>query len=359
MGRESRKKGRRRSRSRRDSRQAGDKGSGDESDGATITTDGQEPYRLEILTERHGTPLPMFDIPVEDCVEGVVGDVDAERVLPHICANLGGGYAIRVTNASSRHIACAVLVDGENALLRDGSLIVAPRDCRVLPGFLVSKNFVGREYVKEYRDFRFGKPKVVEGDAPATAAEEMPYTAYGRISCEVFEAVMDEEVDSDQELRGQTTFYRGAGLNGSFEDRMVPEGKKKHFLYSSVTVQGARSSIANSTRGRWWVRGPRKIGALEVRYREAHSLMLLGVDPKAMGLARCKEEGSQGDLAKKEEDDKLEEKLDKRPGGPESGHVEHCDLTAAGDDDADAVQGAKWSVVHAIRAQAVDVETAS
>ena len=56
---------------------------------------------------------------------------------------------IRVTNSSRRHIACAVTVDGENALLKDGSLIVAPNDARELQGYLVSKNFVGKEYVKE------------------------------------------------------------------------------------------------------------------------------------------------------------------------------------------------------------------
>lgn len=266
----------------------------------------------------------MFDILVED------GDEAGERAVPHVCARLGEGYVIRVTNASPRHIACAVSVDGENALLRDGSLIVAPHDSRELPGFLVSKNFVGREYIKEYRDFRFGKPKVVEGTVEPVA-EEQPYVTYGRVLCEVFEAVLDEEVDSDQELRGQTTFYRGAGLHGSFDERLVPEGKKKHFLYSSVTVQGPRSSISNSTRGRWWVRGTQRLRTLEVRYREAHSLMILGVDPKALGLARCKQEEAGGaakdEKAKKEED--WDEKLDK---SLDLDAVAICDLTVDGDE---------------------------
>merc|ERR1712032_962775 len=84
---------------------------------------------------------------------------------------------------------------------------------------------------------------------------------------------------------------------------LFPRGRKKHFLYSSVTVQGSRSSMANSTRGRWWVRGTRKLETLEVRYREAHSLMLLGVNPKALGVARCKEEDDDAAGAMKKEDD--------------------------------------------------------
>lgn len=317
--------------------------------------------------------MPMFDMSIEEERSGSNGEggsqdastaATAKHLIPHICANIGGGDAIRVTNATRRHIACSVAVDGENALLRDGSLIVAPMDSRTLPGFLVSKNFVGKEYVKEYRDFKFGKPKVIESSATgstAPPAEEQAYTSYGRITCEVFEAVLDEEIDSDQELRGQTSFYRGAGLHGSFEDRLVPEGKKKHFLYSSVTVQGARSSIANSTRGRWWVRGQQQLSMLEVRYREAHSLMLLGVDPKALGLARCKEEDSKetGDgLAKKEEkDDLLAEKLDKLPGGQDAGFVDMCDLTAGGDEEAGAeTTDAVWSVVPApSKVEAVDM----
>lgn len=318
---------RRRSRSRRGGSRSRSRSAG-----------GAEPYRLELCKERHGAAEAMFDIQVED---------GGERVVPHVCARLGEGYVIRVTNASRRHTACAVTVDGENALLRDGSLIVAPSDSRELPGFLVSKNFVGKEYVKEYRDFRFGKPKVVESDSSAigAGAEEQPYTAYGQILCQVFEAVLDEEVDSDQELRGQTTFYRGAGLHGSFDDRLVPEGKKKHFLYSSVTVQGPRSAISNSTRGRWWVRGPRHIATLEVRYREAHSLMLLGVDARALGLARCKDEAGEaagaGLRAKKEEE--KEDKLDKK-GGP-GGVVELCDLTAEAADGPDRGDDARWTVV--------------
>jgi len=304
--------------------------------------------------------VPMFDIQVESCeAEG------GEEIVPHVCARPGEAYVIRVTNASRRHIACAVTVDGENALLKDGSLIVAPSDTRELPGFLISKNFVGKEYVKEYRSFCFGKPKVVEGGQSNPSVEEQPYTTYGRILCQVFEAVLDEEVDSDQELRGQTTFYRGAGLNGSFEDRLVPEGKKKHFLYSSVTVQGPRAAISNSTRGRWWVRGTTRLRTLEVRYREAHSLMLLGVDPKVLGLAHCKDEDgvkSEGALAKKEED--LDAKLDKKPGGADSGMVEVCDLTGADDDDVSSGVGSSktpiWSVAK-ISAQAppVDVEGAT
>eukprot|EP00411_Alexandrium_monilatum_P077729 CAMPEP_0175624986 /NCGR_PEP_ID=MMETSP0096-20121207/70239_1 /TAXON_ID=311494 /ORGANISM="Alexandrium monilatum, Strain CCMP3105" /LENGTH=378 /DNA_ID=CAMNT_0016930315 /DNA_START=61 /DNA_END=1198 /DNA_ORIENTATION=+ len=203
---------------------------------------------------------------------------------------------------------------------------------------------------KEYRDFVFGRPKVVEGDCAAAAAGDVPYTIYGSIKCEVFEAVLDEEVDSDQELRGQTTFYRGAGLHGSFDERLVPEGKKKHFLYSSVTVQGSRSSISNSTRGRWWVRGQRRLRDLEVRYREAHSLMLLGVDPRALGLSSCKEEDGEGEAKKEELDDRP-----LRPGAgaePGTSLIEVCDLTADG-----APGGrAAWTVRRRRRAEPVGVE---
>jgi len=335
---------RRRSRSRRPTALA---------DGSEDGDDAGELYRVEILKGRHEDAVPMYDILVD-----VPGTEGSESVVPHVCARPGESYVIRVANASRRHVACAVTVDGENALLRDGSLIVAPGDTRELPGFLISKNFVGKEYVKEYRSFCFGKPKVVEGGSSNPAAEEQPYTTYGRIVCEVFEAVLDEEVDSDQELRGQTTFYRGAGLNGSFEDRLVPEGKKKHFLYSSVTVQGPRAAISNSTRGRWWVRGSTRLRTLEVRYREAHSLMILGVDAKALGISACKEEegvkSEFGRGAKKEEED-LDAKLDKKPGGEDSGFVEVCDLTGAGDDDDDNV-GA-WSVAKSsAQAAPVDVE---
>jgi len=278
----------------------------------------------------------MYDLAVDEGDEG-------ERIVPHVCSRAGEAYVIRVSNNSKRHVACSIAVDGENALLKDGSLIVAPGDARELPGFLVSKNFVGREYIKEYRDFVFGKPTVVEASAPGQqpSEEELAYKTYGRITCAIFEAVLDEELDSDQELRGQTTFYRGAGLHGSFDERRVPEGKKKHFLYSAVTVQGARSSIANSTRGRWWVRGPRKLRTLEVRYKESHSLMLLGVDPQALGVKRCKDEDD--GLKKEEEKDddlvkKEEQKEEADEGGPATGRrrsamVEVCDLTeeAAGD----------------------------
>eukprot|EP00913_Durusdinium_trenchii_P000052 g48.t1 len=215
-------------------------------------------YRLDLLPGRRQDPYPTFDLLVEED-----GKEDGKEVVPHVCSKPGEAYVIRVTNSSRRHIACAVTVDGENALLKDGSLIVAPKDARELQGYLVSKNFIGKEY--EYRDFLFSTPKVIE--AQKGDESEIPYTTYGRIVCEVYEAVLDEEVDSDQELRGQTTqlgrcnqgHYRGAGLHGSSEQRVVPEGKRKHFMYSAVTVQGARSTIANSTRGRWWVRGQRKI----------------------------------------------------------------------------------------------------
>jgi len=288
----------------------------------------------------------------------LVDEDGAERVVPHVCSNPAEGYTLRMTNHSRRHIACAVTVDGENALLRDGSLIVAPGDSRKLPGFLISKNFVGKEYVKEYRDFVFGKPKVIENDS-AVGSGDVPYTTYGSIRCAVFEAVLDEEVDSDQELRGQTTFYRGAGLHGSFDERLIPEGKKKHFLYSSVTVQGPRSSIANSTRGRWWVRGRRRLRDLEVRYREAHSLMLLGVDPRVLGLANCKEEDAEE--VKREAEDGRAKKEEGPGGGPQqeegrrepgTSSIEVCDLTA------DEAGGSResWTVQHRRQAEPVDIE---
>jgi len=337
---------RRRSRSRRKDR--GERRRGSEASGseeAPHADEPDQPFRMEICRGRHEDPVPTFDISIP--VEG--GDDEETQVLPHVCANAGEGYVIRVTNASRRHVACAVSVDGDNALLKDGSLIVAPKDSRELLGFLVSKNFVGKEYVKEYRSFCFGRPKVVEGGASNPTAEEQPYTTYGRILCEVYEAVLDEEVDSDTELRGQTTFYRGAGVNGSNDERVVPEGKKKHFLYSSVTVHGPRAAISNSTRGRWWVRGTRRLRTLEIRYREPHSLMLLGVNPKALGVAQCKQESgdAKSEFKKEEEDDA---KLDKKPGGPDSGLMEVCDLTADGEG-----SGA-WSLHKTDRADAVEVE---
>lgn len=256
-----------------------------------------------------------------------------------MCSKPGEAYVIRVTNSSRRHIACAVTVDGENALLKDGSLIVAPKDARELQGYLVSKNFIGKEYVKEYRDFLFSTPKVIE--AQKGDESEIPYTTYGRIVCEVYEAVLDEEVDSDQELRGQTTHYRGAGLHGSSEQRVVPEGKRKHFMYSAVTVQGARSTIANSTRGRWWVRGQRKIRTLELRYRELHTLMLLGVDRKRLGVQE-EQDDSVVKYEKKEEEDEEKPKINP------DGTIETCDLT----DDTAAV----WTTEQAAeKAQPVDV----
>jgi len=236
-------------------------------------------YQIELLVDDGQRPLPTFELPVDE--DG------AQRLVPHVCAPMGKSYVVRVRNDSRRHIACAVAVDGENALLRRSSLIVAPGDTRRLPGFLVSKNFVGREYIKEYRNFVFSKPRVVESNA---SDEAQHFGTYGCVTCEVFNAELEEEVDSDQELTGQTSFYRGAGLNGSFDERIIPEGKKSHLLFSSVTFQGSRSSIANSTRGRWWVRGKHRLCQLEVRYREAHSLMLLGLHPKELGFAHCKEE---------------------------------------------------------------------
>jgi len=293
---------------------------------------------LQVLGGRRQEPWPTFDL----------ADETGEKVIPHVCAKPEEAYLIKVTNSSQRHIACAVTVDGENALLKDGSLIVAPGDARELPGFLVSKNFIGKEYVKEYRNFTFGKPTVVESNAAGPAEPEINYTSYGRIVCEVFEAVLDEEIDSDQELRGQSTHYRGAGLNGSFEDRKVPEGKKKHFIYSSVTIQGARSSISNSTRGRWWVRGDRRIRTLEVRYREPHALMLLGVDHRSLGVTQCKDEARDG-LKDEKKEEEAEEKC--KFGDRLDDKIETCDLT-----EEDGGVAPVWTVEEAPpRAQPVDI----
>lgn len=296
--------GRSRSRRRRASQRSRSRGARKEDQGDEVQ------YSIDLLPGRRQDPYPTFDLLVSE-------SDDAQQVVPHVCSRPGEAYVIRVTNSSRRHIACAVTVDGENALLKDGSLIVAPRDARELQGYLVSKNFVGKEYVKEYRDFIFSTPKVIE--ATKGADDGIPYTTYGRICCEVYEAELDEEVDSDQELRGQTTHYRGAGLHGSNDQRVVPEGKKKHFMYSAVTVQGQRSTIANSTRGRWWVRGPRKLRTLELRYRELHTLMLMGVDRKRLGL---KEE--QDDSAVKYEKKEEEEE---KPKVDADGKIESCDLT--------------------------------
>jgi len=278
---------------------------------------------LDLLPGRYQEPLPMFDIEVSK--EGS----DELQMVRHVSSNPGQGYVIRVSNRSNRHVACSVTVDGENALLRDGSLIVAPHDSRELPGFLVAKNFVGREYVKEYRNFVFGKPQVVESNSLSTAGGAAPseaeYVSYGTVICDVYDAVLDEEVDSDQDLRGQNTYFRGAGKDGSYDQRKVPEGKKKHMLYSSVTVQGSAHRISNSTRGRWWVRGTRKIKTLEVRYREVQSLMLLGVDPRDLGLMMCKDEDMDG--IKKEEDVKKEDEKDFKDFKDKKLTVEVCDLT--------------------------------
>lgn len=313
---------RKRSRSRggrnRQSRQSSEQSVADEAGSDA----GEELYRLDILPGRHQAPLPTFDV-----------EVEGGKTWPHVCSTAGEGYALRVSNFSQRHIACAVQVDGENALLRDGSLIVAPGDSRELPGYLVSKNFIGKEYVKEYRDFVFGKPRVVEADSSTrgSAIEDQWFSSYGCITCDVYEAVLDEEVDSDQELRGQRTFYRGAGLHGSFDERTVPEGKKTHLVYSSVTLQGSRSSISNSTRGRWWIRGQRLLKRLEVRYRESHSLMLSGIDPKDLGLVQPKcEDDDVKDECKKEEV-KCKDELADDSARPPPASLEVCDLTAEDD----------------------------
>lgn len=308
---------------------------------------------MEVLAGRRQPALPVFNVEVEEGVR-----------LPHVCATPGQGYALRMVNDSRRHIACNIAVDGENAILKDGSFIVAPGDSRELPGFLVSKNFVGREYVKEYRDFVFGKPKVVEKEAMAVQAAGAPaeYTAFGRVVCDVYEAELDEEVGSDEELRGQTSHFRNGGLHGGPEDRSVPEGKKTHLLYSSVTVGGARSTIANATRGRWWIRGRRKLRTLEVRYRELHSLLLLGVEvAKLEGGAECKDEGPGDGSVKVEGKDSKAEKSEKKEeqekvpflprSGPGPGLVDVCDLTC--EDGGDA---ALWTVKSVKSAKAVEVD---
>jgi len=268
---------------------------------------------VELIPARDEDAWPMFLID------------DGSEVIPHVVARPDKEYLVRVSNNSRAHIACSVTIDGENALLKDGSLIVAPGDCRELPGFLVSKNFIGKEYVKEYKNFLFSKPKVVEkgdGADPGEAA----YSSYGRIVCEIFQAVCDEEVDSDEEMHGQSTHYRGSGLHGSFDDRVVPEGKKSHLVFSAVTSQGSRQHIANSVRGRWWVRGTQKIKNLEVRYREAHSLMLLGVKAQDLGILPVKSEDRKYGDAKSESDD--EKKEEKKPERPFSDKIDCCDLTA-------------------------------
>eukprot|EP00929_Paragymnodinium_shiwhaense_P062030 TRINITY_DN30974_c0_g1_i1.p1 TRINITY_DN30974_c0_g1~~TRINITY_DN30974_c0_g1_i1.p1 ORF type:complete len:356 (-),score=82.88 TRINITY_DN30974_c0_g1_i1:291-1358(-) len=332
----------RRSRSRRDRRR---RSSSERSRSRSRRPRDEELYAVDLLPGKRRSPYSKFDI--------VVGEDDSAgepRSIQHVCARPEEGYVIRVSNRSRRHIACAVAVDGENALLKDGSLIVAPDDSRELPGFLVSKNFIGNEYVKEYRDFKFGKPKVVEAPAAGGQAAVAPgeFKSYGAVTCEVYEAVLDEEVSVDQQLHGQTTHYRGAGLHGSNEERKIPEGKKTHLMYSSVTVHGGRSSIMNSTAGRWWVRGKNKIRSLEVRYREPHSLMLLGVEPTKLGLAvsRCKDE----DSAKKEDWDGKDEKKEEKEGLGKAGVISVCDLTA--DDEGEG----NWSI-HERPAQAEPVDT--
>merc|ERR1719223_1011589 len=113
---------------------------------------------------------------------------EGDQVTRYVVARPGEEYLVRVTNNSRRHVACAVTIDGENALLKDGSLIVAPGECRELPGFLVSKNFIGKDYVKEYKNFLFSKPKIVDSGDGGAPSEET-YSSYGCIQCDVYQAV--------------------------------------------------------------------------------------------------------------------------------------------------------------------------
>jgi len=291
------------------------------SEDRTVSEEGEgqkgDLYTVEVIPGRDMDAWPVFHPETEG------------ESIPYIVSKPGEEYLIRVSNNSRKHIACAVSVDGGNALLKDGSLIVAPDDCRELPGFLVSKNFTGKEYVKEYKNFLFSKPKIVEKGDSADPGEAA-YSTYGRIICEVFEAVCDEEADSEEEMHGQSTNYRGAGLHGSFDDRVVPEGKKSHLVYSAVTAQGSRQQIANSVRGRWWVRGRRKLKTVELRYREAHSLLLLGVEASKLGLVPVKDEDRKGGFAKSESDDEKKEdkKEQTRQERPFSTKIDCCDLTA-------------------------------
>ncbi|CAK9013260.1 unnamed protein product [Durusdinium trenchii] len=184
---------------------------------------GDAPYRLDLLPGRRQDPYPTFDLLVEED-----GKEDGKEVVPHVCSKPGEAYVIRVTNSSRRHIACAVTVDGENALLKDGSLIVAPKDARELQGYLVSKNFIGKEYVKEYRDFLFSTPKVIE--AQKGDESEIPYTTYGRIVCEVYEAVLDEEVRALPRSRAARQLRAARGAGGAarqLRSRDVDRGESK------------------------------------------------------------------------------------------------------------------------------------
>lgn len=251
-----------------------------------------------------------------------------------------------------------------------------------LPGFLVSKNFVGREYVKEYRNFVFGKPKVVDTEeykkekekrkrdaAPGSseAADREDYKDFGRITCEVYKAELDEEVSSDEDMRGQVSHYR-QGLHGSGNDnRLIPEGKKTHMVFSSVTVSGARSSISNSTRGRWWVRSNLLLETLEVRYRETHSLMLLGVDPNELGVKSSSSRVKKEEV-KKEEFQKVdikqegvkretkcemkEEKAEIIDDLPRDRRLQVCDLTLSDEEEVTAL----WTTAERHDAPAVSLD---
>lgn len=301
----------RRSRSRR---RTADRKRGRHRDRSSSQDNEGEPYTVELIPSRDAEPWPIFHL------------TDGDEVAPHVVSRPGEEYLIRVSNNSRSHIACAVTVDGENALLKDGSLIVAPGDCRELPGFLVSKNFIGKEYVKEYKKFLFAKPKIVEKGDGADPGEST-YSTYGSIVCKIFKAVCDEEADSEEEMHGQSTHYRGSGLHGSFNDRVVPEGKKSHLVYSAVTQQGSTQHISNSVKGRWWVRGERHLTTVDVRYKEAHSLLLLGVSASDLGIVPVKNE-MKGDAKSESEDEKKEEKkleMDR----PFSSTIHCCDLTAA------------------------------
>lgn len=74
------------------------------------------------------------------------------------------------------------------------------KDRRRLQGFVVAKKYVGSSYVKEYRDFIFGKPLVSEGPLSDTAGQNRrqragggggqgptTYTDFGRILVEVYD----------------------------------------------------------------------------------------------------------------------------------------------------------------------------
>ena len=52
----------------------------------------------------------------------------SSELVPYVCSRPGRAYTLRLKNRTREHVACTITVDGRNAILEDGDLIVAPKD---------------------------------------------------------------------------------------------------------------------------------------------------------------------------------------------------------------------------------------